>query len=102
MFFWMFDVTPVLGAKPKVIWHNDYGDTTLALIDMSGKSPILPHNRWALCAGYRGDLREIIGDYTVWPEAAAACEQWGRYLAGGGTVAAWKEHAAAQRQSEIY
>jgi hypothetical protein len=44
----------------------------------------------------------VIGDYTTWPAADAAARQWADYLAKGGTVAAWIEHSARQRQSEVY
>jgi hypothetical protein len=105
-FFWMVDVSPVIraltGPKPHVIWHATYGDTTLALVNASDRMPILQKHRWLLCAGYRGELREMIGDYTDWSAADAACRQWADYLAKGGTVAAWKEHTAHQRQSEVY
>lgn len=106
MFIWMFDVSPLIaaltGPRPKVIWHAEYNDTSLALIDASDRSPILRHYRWLLCAGFRGDLREVIGDFTSWPAAVDAWRQWTGYLDAGGTVAQWKNHQQAQRQSEIY
>jgi hypothetical protein len=53
--------------------------------------PIMRRYRWLLCARYREDLREIIGDFISWPEAQAAWQQWSAYLAKSGTVAAWKD-----------
>jgi hypothetical protein len=106
MFFWMFDVSPLIaklvGPRPKVIWHAEFGNTSLALVDACDHMPIMRRYRWLLCAGYRQDLREIIGDFSSWPEAQAAWQQWSAYLAKSGTVAAWKEHSARQRQSEVY
>ena len=106
MFFWMFDISPLIaaltGPRPKVIWHAEHGNTSLALIDASDRFPIMRHYRWLLCAGYRGNLREVIGDFTVWPTAVDAWPQWTGHLAAGGTVAQWKHDQQAQRQSETY
>ena len=106
MFIWMFDVSPVIaalcGPRPKVIWHVEHGNTSLAVIDMTDRSPIMRQYRWLLCAGYRGDLREVIGDFKVWPQAVETWNYWVNYLAAGGTVAAWKEHSLHQRASEVY
>jgi len=105
-FFWMVNVSPVIraltGPRPHVIWHVTSGDTTLALVNACDRMPILQKHSWLLCAGFRGELREVIGDYGSWPAACEAANQWHNYLAGGGTVAQWKEHQQAQRQSEIY
>jgi hypothetical protein len=106
MFIWMFDVSPLIaaltGPRPKVVWSGQYGNTLLALVDASDRMPVMRHYRWLLCAGYQRDLREVIGDFGSWPVACEAANQWHSYLAGGGTVARWKEHQQAQRQSEIY
>ena len=69
------------GPKPHVIWHATYGDTTLSLVNASDRMPILQKHRWLLCARYRGELREMIGDYNNWPAADAAARQWSDYIA---------------------
>ena len=112
--FWIFDISPqisaITGPQPKVMWNVDIGDTSLFLIDMSDRFPTVRHMlgdlragpRWLLCAGYRGDMREVLGDYRDYETARAACVQWGDYLTAGGTVAQYKVDAAARRASQVY
>lgn len=112
--FWIFDVSPqinaVTGPRPKVTWTVDIGDTSLFLIDASDRFPTVRQvlgdlragPRWLLCAGYRGDIREQLGEYRDYPAAYAAAVYWCDYLHGGGTVAQHKVDAAAQRAREIY
>jgi hypothetical protein len=112
--FWIFDVSPhiaaITGPRPKVVWTADFADSSLALIDASDRFPWIRQTlgdfkagpRFLLCAGYRGDIREVLGEYRDYTAARNASVAWADYLQAGGTVAQWKVDSAAQRASEIY
>jgi hypothetical protein len=45
MVFWMFDVSSLIaklvGPRPKVIWHAEFGNTSLATVDACDHMPIM-------------------------------------------------------------